>query len=187
MKPATLALAATLSAITCQAGAADATSPIDYTQRNGALTPAPTPGAEKKKPAINSSVQEKRVEKPAVEKKISPLRDRQAAVEVTEAKPKQVREKDSHRPEVIEQEKSRFNHQTAAIATGSDTTKPPMVARYQDSLTAATATNMARFPAMDRGATAKINRFVFRKNPPEASPVASGVVVPAAGGSSLQK
>jgi hypothetical protein len=44
MKPATLALAATLSAITCQAGAADATSPIDYTQRNGALTPAPTPG-----------------------------------------------------------------------------------------------------------------------------------------------
>jgi hypothetical protein len=62
------------------------------------------------------------------------------------------------------------------------------VAKYQDGLTSASATNMARFPAVDRATGAKINRFVFRKNPDEVSAVTGGAeVTPAAGGSVIRK
>jgi hypothetical protein len=167
---------------------ADATTPVDYTQRNSPYSPAGTVAPEKQTPATNEAVQEKRVEKTIVEKQTSSLADRRAPLEVKETRDKQVREKDSHRPEKIETPTSKFNHQQAAISTGADTTKPPTVAKYQDGLTAASATNMARFPAVDRATGAKINRFVFRKNPDETRAVTNGAeVTPAAGGSVIRK
>ena len=52
----------------------------------------------------------------------------------------------------------------------------------------ASATNMARFPALGSATGAKINRFVFRKNPEDAKAATDGATVtPAAGGSVLQK
>ncbi len=168
--------------------AADATTPIDYTQRNSPYAPGGTVAAEKKTPAPNDAVQEKRVEKTIVEKQTAPLAGRRAPFELMEAKDKQVREKDSHRPEKIETPTSKFNHQQAAFSTGADTTKPPTVAKYQDGLTSASATNMARFPAVDRATGAKINRFVFRKYPDEVNAVTGGAeVTPAAGGSVIRK
>jgi hypothetical protein len=165
--------------------AADATSPVDYTQRNAPF--APVAGAtvvpEKQTPATNPSVQDKRFEQTTLEKKTAPQAERRAGVEVKEEREKQVWEKKSHRPETREQPTSAFNHRPAAIATSTDTSKPPLVARYQDSLAAASVTNMARFPALDRATTAKINRFVFRKNPPDASATAAGKTVIPAGGS----
>lgn len=188
MKPSMLAVIATLGMGVGAARAADATTPVDYTQRNGPFAPAEGLTPQKQKPATNEIVQEKRVEKTTLDKQKSSLRERQAPIDVRETRAKEVREKDSRRPEVREQPTSDFNHRPAAISTASDTTKPPTVARYQDSLTAASATNMARFPAVDRATTAKINRFVFRKNPPESTDVVKGrPVTPAAGGSVLQK
>ncbi|MGH7947478.1 MAG: hypothetical protein ACREH8_20410 [Opitutaceae bacterium] len=188
MKPSLLAIIATLGACAGSAGAADATTPIDYTRRNAPLAPADRVTPEKQKPVANGSMQEKRVEKITLEKQKSPLQERAAAVDVKEAGPKNVREKESHRPEVVEHPMSAFNHRPSAISTGAERSKPPTVAKFQDSLTAASATNMARYPAVDRATTAKINRFVFRKNPPDPKAAMNGAaVVPAAGGSGVKK
>jgi hypothetical protein len=170
--------------------AADATSPVDATERNTTYAPTATVTPEKQTPASNPNtrVQDRRFQTTTVERQTSPLDGQRAAIEMREARDKNVREKDSHRPERTEQPMSAFNHRPAAISTGTDTTKPPTVAKYQDSLTAASASNMARFPALDRATSAKINRFVFRKNPAEAEGALEGTTVtPAAGGSAVRK
>lgn len=170
--------------------AADATSPVDYSQRNTPFAPGADAAVipDKKTPTVNSRVQDKRVDKTTIDKKVAPQADQRAGIEVKETREKNVQAKDSHRPEAREYQQSAFNHRPAAITTAGDTTKPPTVAKYQDSLTAASASNMARFPALDRATSAKINRFVFRKNPPDPSlPTEGKTVTPAAGGATLTK
>lgn len=189
MKTSGLAVILILGAGTWSGRAADATSPIDYTQRNTPYAPGGSVAPQKQSPASNRAVQQdKRVEKPEIEKSLAPVGERRAGIGVTETREKPVREKDSRRPDVVEHKASAYDHKTASVSTGANTTSPPMVARYNDSMTAASATNMARFPAVERATTAKINRFVFRKNPAEPGAVTEGSrVVPAAGGSPLQK
>jgi hypothetical protein len=189
MKTSGLAVALILGAGALNGRAADATSPIDYTQRNTPYAPGGSVAPQKQSPASNRAVQQdKRVEKSEFEKTTAPLGERRSGIDVTETREKPVREKDSRRPEVVERKASAYDHKTASVSTGGNTTQPPMVAKYNDSMTAASATNMARFPAVERGTTAKINRFVFRKNPTEPAAVTEGSrVVPAAGGSPLQK
>ena len=128
------------------------------------------------------------MEKTTIEKKPAAVGDRRSPIDVQETREKFVREKDSHRPEPAERAMSQFNHRESAIATATTTSKPSIVAKYQDSLTAASASNMARFPALDRATTAKINRFVFRKNAPD-SPSLTGdaSVTPAGGAVKIQK
>ena len=168
--------------------AADAISPVDYTQRNAPFAPAATVTPDKKKPPIEGAVQDKRVDKTVLDRKPATVGDRRAAVDVQEARDKQVREKESHRPEVREQPVSAFNHREARVSTRADSKKPTLVTKYQDSLEAASATNMARFPALDRATGAKINRFVFRKNGADPAANTSGAAVtPAGGGSPVQK
>jgi hypothetical protein len=183
-------------AFAVSARAADATSPIDFTQRNESLTPATAVTTPKKdSPQKNDSVQQKRVDKPMVDKQTAPLSDRRAAITLQEAREKSVREKESRRPETLEQPTSAFNHKQAAISTNADTAKPPIVAKYQDRMTTATpwgpgaATgNTAKFSATDTAAAAKINRFVFRKNPHDTSAATDGAAVtPAAGGATIKK
>ena len=189
MKPAGLVVI--FAAITCvsTAGAADATTPIDYTQRNTPFAPAGSVAPEKQNPADKTApVQDKRFEKTTVDKKTAPLGERRAAIDMSETREKNVREKDSRRPEKIEQPESAYNHRQSSISTNDDTKKPPTVVKYQESLTAASASNMARFPAIDKATSAKINRFVFRKNPTEADAMsATGKVVPAAGPAAVLK
>lgn len=168
------------------ASAADATRPIDYTQRNAPFVPSGTVAPQKQAPEKNAALQEKRVEKNVREKETSPLGERRAPVDVTEGREKKVREKDVRQPDVIDHKTSAYNHRPAAISTQGDTKKPPTVAKYQDSLGAASATNMARFPALDQSTAARINRFVFRKNPPDVAAVTTEHrTTPAAGGSPL--
>lgn len=187
MKPSALLLVGMFGCV-CSAWAADATSTIDYRDRNGTFAPSPSVAPQKQTPATNAAVQEKRVEKTTVEKQMAPMADRRAGVDVKETREKSVREKDSRRPQTIEQPTSAFNHRTAAMSTSADTTKPPIVSKYQDGLIAASASNMARFPAMDGATTAKINRFVFRKNAAEpAAGVNGSPVTPAAGGAVVGK
>ena len=184
MKPSALAALALGILGAVRGSAADATRPVDYTQRNGSFAPAAgtavTP--EKQAPVTNSRVQDKRVDQPLLEKTPAPQGERRAGIDVQETRDKRVHDKDSQRPAGQEQPTSAFNQRRAAIATSTDTTKPPTVAKYQDSLTAASASNMARFPALKRATTAKINRFVFRRNPPETASAAEGKPVTPAGG-----
>jgi len=178
-------------ALMSAARAADATTPVDFRERNEPFAPgASVTAPAKQTPQTNDTLQQKRVDKATVDKKPAPVAGRRAALPIEETRAKAVREKDSHRPEKIEQPTSAFNHRTAEISTGGNTAKPAMVAKYQESLAAATpwgpaaATgNKPNFSATDAAATAKINRFVFRKNPAEPSAITEGApVTPAAGG-----
>jgi len=168
--------------------AADAIQPIDYSQRDTIFAPAATITPGTKTPQVDSAVQDKRVETATFDKKSSPLSDRRAAIDVQEAREKNIREIDSHRPELREQTMSTLNHRESSIVTGGDSKKPELVSKYQDSLTSASTSNMARFPATDRATAGKINRFVFRKNAPDSATALGGAAVtPAAGGSAVQK
>ena len=129
------------------------------------------------------------MDKTVVDKQSAAIGDRRAAIDLKETRDKNIRDKDSHRPETVDRTMSALNHREATISTADESTmKPQMVVKYQDSLTSASATNMARFPALDRATGAKINRFVFRKNAPEtADALARAAVTPAAGGAPVQK
>ena len=167
---------------------ADATTPVDYTQRNSPYAPGATVHPPTIAPEKAEAVQEKRVDKKTVEKKPAAVGEKLAAIDVLETQPKNVREKDSRRPQTIEPPKSDFDHREAAITTAADTRKPPLVSKYQDGLTSASATNMARFPALDKATKVKINRFVFRKNGTDAGAgVDPASATPVAGGSPVLK
>lgn len=171
------------------ARAADATTPVDYTQRNSPYAPAASVTPDKKTPETNTTVQEKRVDKTTVEKKPAAVGDKRAAVDVKEMKEKNVREKDSHKPEKIDQPMSSLDHREAPMSTANDTRKPPMVSKYQDGLTASNSIKTGKLPAMDHATGAKINRFVFRKNEPDNAAAALGgaPVTPAAGDAPVLK
>ena len=168
---------------------ADATSPIDYTQRNSPYAPdAAKVAPGKQVPQGNAAIQDKRVPATTVEKQIAPLADDRTGIEVKETREKNVREKKSHRPEANTQPTSAFNHKSAAITTAGDTTKPPMVAKYQDSLSAANLVKTGKLSALESATTAKMNRFVFRKNPPDPLLGPGGATVtPAGGGAAVKK
>lgn len=190
MKPPTFIVLACALAGPATVGAADATSPVDATQRNPRFVPGEPVVPEKQAPADRSvsQIQDRRFETTVRERAVAPQSGQRAAIDVQETREKNIRDKDSHRPEAVEQPRSQFNQRLAPIATGTDPTKPPTVTRYQESLTAASAANMARFPALDGATSARINRFVFRKNPPDSGAAMEDArVTPAAGGSAVRK
>lgn len=190
MRSSTLVFLVIICAGALAAHAADATSPVDATQRSAPYAPAATVVPGKQAPADNTNqrVQGQRIEPPVVDRQTSPLTDQRAAIDIAERREKNVREKESHRPEAAEQPLSAYNHRESRYATSTPATKPPTVAKYQDSIAAASASNMARFPALEGATAAKINRFVFRKNAAESPGVTNGAAItPAAGGSPIQK
>lgn len=160
--------------------AGDATTPVDYAQRNAAFAPGATVAPDRQTPQVDEAVQDKRFEKNVVDKQPAAVGDRRAPVDVQETREKNVLGKNSHRPDAIEQPKSALDHREATMATATNTLKPPLVTKYQDSLTAASTSNLARFSAMGGATTAKINRFVFRKN--ASDPITGNAPVTTAGG-----
>ncbi len=163
--------------------AADATSPVDPARRNEAFAPGGTVTPARRTPTdeANDSLQARRFGTEVVPRKESPLDGRRSPLDVQEARPKEVQDKVSTRPQAPQPRRSALDHRPAEIATSQQVT-PPKVARFQESLDAASAANMARFPALDQATTVKLNRFVFRKNPPEAGGALPGAPVTPAGG-----
>jgi hypothetical protein len=161
---------------------------VDYTQRNAPFAPGAGVKPEAASPAVNEAVQTRRVETDRVEKKPAAVGARRAPIEVREARDKSVHPKKSRRAEASPQPMSPLNQRTAPVSTSSAAKKPPLVSRYQDSLAAASAANMARFPAADAATTGRINRFVFKKNAPDpgGGPVGAPVT-PAGGGSAIHE
>jgi hypothetical protein len=170
--------------------AADATTPVDYTQRNSPYAPSATVSPDKKTPETNTTVQDKRVDKTTVNKKPATVGERRAPIDLKETKDKTVRDKDSHRPEKIEEPMSGLNHRDAPMSTSENTKQLQMVTKYQESLNASSAIKTSRTPALSRTTETKVNRFVFRKNAPDTTSGAAlegTSVTPAAGGAPVLK
>ena len=164
---------------------ADATSPVNPAQRNAPFAPAPGLAPDRQAPSgsVNTQVQESRVVPPVVERKDSSLGARRAPVSTGETREKEMIGKEVRAPETLPRPMSAFDHQSSARSTKEETIRPPTVKRYQDSLDAASASNVARFSALGGATTAKINRFVFRKNSGEPDrALADAPLTPAAGG-----
>ena len=169
-------------------GAEAASSSVDYERRNTRFEAAAPAVADVQAPAINSTLQERRVSTRTVRPAADPAAADRTAIDVTEAREKTVREKEVRAPEVIRFPRADVSPPAVEWrAPSGRTVKPPLVSKYQDSLVAASAANWARFPVRERGTQAKINRFVFRKNAGEPAANSSPKIVPAAGGSAVQK
>jgi len=166
------------------AHAADAAA-VDAAARNEAFAPAAGVTPAKSQPAVNAPVQDRRFEAPTIDKASAAIGDRRAAIDVHEARDKTIRDKQSQKPAAVTEPTSDLSRRLAPISTGGNTVKPPLVSKFQDGLTAASASNMARFPAAGRATTAKVNRFVFRRSngePAVAAPDGRPAVVTPAGG-----
>lgn len=169
---------------------ADATTPIDYTQRNAPYAPgAKDVDADTRKPEINEAAQKKRVTPGTIEKKPAAVGERRAPIDINEARDKTVIDKDTRKPEKREQPRSLRDGQLSRYSTTDDPRKPTAntVSKYQEALTAGNGVEIGKLPAGSKVTTTKINRFVFRKNGGELTESAArGAVTPAAGGSTLK-
>ena len=156
---------------------------VEYSERNTPFAPASTVTPAKRAPELNRTVQDHRVNPTVVAPESTPAADRLAATAVTETRDKSLLTPDSRRPESAPVERSAFDQRRSRFQTATDTKQPPLVERYRTSISADTLSHQGRLAAADVGTTARVNRFVFRKNPSESSSVAgSSPVIPAAGG-----
>jgi hypothetical protein len=129
-------------------------------------TPAPiTPGP--RSPEVNPAFREREIEKPVIPAAPSHPADRPAALDTVDPRALPVQEKNVREREVSPLTGRAIERRFAPISTADDRRPNPVVARFQDSLRIASEANMSRFPAIGRATTAKINRFVFRKNAPD--------------------
>jgi hypothetical protein len=136
---------------------------------------------------VNSSLQKKRPSFPTLEKAPAAVGERRATVDVAETHPKKILTPDRQQlqPASRSPDLSPLNHQPARISTADDSRKPALVAKYQERLAAANAVSIGRTPALDRGGAGRLNRFVFRHNPPAPlpSPSTAAPIDPAPAGS----
>ena len=187
MMPSGSVVLASMCVIFSGSHAANATRPIDYTERNATFAPDATLNPTTRAPVIANEIQRKRVDPPMVDQATVPAGESSAPLDVVESRDKLVQPKVTLSPEKTAPELSALGKKRSGI-TVANTMNPPLVAKYQDSLVAASAANTAHFAALDRRTTATINRFVFRKNGSDPSGSAIGApVVPAAGGSVTRK
>jgi len=146
---------------------------VDYGQRHEAFAPAVGITSEKRRPEANSAVQDRRVT-PSVSTPASGVTGlRGAPINVGETREKLLIAPTSNRPEVTAPRVlSPQNHREFQAQPGTAHRKPQMVARYQEAMTSANATQQTRTAALEAGTTARVNRFVFRRNvaaPPDAT------------------
>lgn len=149
--------------------AADATQPVDYTQRNAPFAASATVSPDITTPAVDAAVQARRVAPPVVSLPTSAFGDRRSTIGTEPAQEKKLLDKNSSRPVVLGQSMSAFDHRVASLPSGPGVQTPGLVARYQESLSAASAVNLARFPAGATVTKTKLNRFIFRKNAPDTA------------------
>jgi hypothetical protein len=160
--------------------AADAAK-VDYTERNAQFAPAAGINPEKRAPETNATLQDRRIAPAVTAPTTAAVGSRRAAIDLTETREENRLTPDSRRPEAEAPERSRFDHRESRFQPDPAHAGPKMVERYQAALTTANATNQARSPALGAGTTARVNRFVFRRN--SAAPASPATdVVSAAGG-----
>lgn len=165
MRLSSVATFASVCGLTAAGFAANATAPLDVRQRHDAIVPGAPVQPAIRQPASNAAVQDQRVTPPRVSfpAASTPGAERAhlpGAVNAAE----QRRAVETQRPSAIERVTSPIDKKPAELTRSPNTVRPELVTRYQESLTAASAANMARFPAAGQVTRTKINRFVFRRN-----------------------
>jgi len=157
--------------------AADAAK-VDYTRRNESFAPVAGVPAEKRPPETNRELQDRRVAPSVTNPAGSFPGDRRSAIDVAESRGKRVLAPETQKPVVRAPGLSPFDHRESRFKTTDSAGKPKLVTRYQDAINAANATTQKRSPALGADTTARVNRFVFRRN--GATPAATTGAVPAA-------
>lgn len=162
---------------------ANPTAPIDVTQRNADFAPAASILPGKRTPEVDRDLQDRRVGAPTLDLPRAEAPSR-ASIDVAETRAKTVRENPRNLLAPLPPATSPANRRAEALSTSNEVIKPPRVARFQEGLAAAREASRARYPALQGATTAKLNRFVFRKNAPDVAPLsAAAVAAPAGGGS----
>jgi len=149
---------------------ADVTAPIDYTRRNEAFAPAPSVVPDIRRPVESSTLEDDPRSFPVSSPSPGPLEDRRAPIAITETRPKSVARPEPLRPDASAPTMSALDHRRAPISPGTQAVKPPLVEKYQATLSPRGAIRVVRLPALAPDATAAIDRFVFRHNQPVPSP-----------------
>ncbi len=149
--------------------------PVDARASEARLPTAIRPASAVQSPSDRRTLENRRLDQTTTAPVAENVRERTAPLAVHEAQPKTVRENIVQHPSSLPQPRSAFDGRNASIATADTLARPPLVKKYQDSLAAASAANMSRFPAADSKTVGRINRFVFRKNGPSAASPGSDV------------
>lgn len=176
--PGALVLAALGLASSSPSRAADPAK-VEYSERNTPFAPASTVTPAKRAPAINRTVQDQRINPTVNPPESAPAADRLATTAVTETRDKSLITTDSRRPESAPVERNAFDQRRARVQTATDTKQPQLVERYRTSISAETMSHQGRLAAADIGTTARVNRFVFRRN--TATPQGTAASTPAGG------
>lgn len=177
--PGALVLAALGIASSSPSRAADPAK-VEYSERNTPFAPASTVAPAKQAPELNRSVQDSRVRPAVTAPDSAPAADRRASTPVAEARTKTLVTPDSHRPETVPVERNAYDQRRSRFQTATDTKQPQLVERYRTNIAAETMSHQGRLSAGDVGTTARVNRFVFRRNQ-SASPQGTSAAVPAGG------
>lgn len=143
------------------------------------FAPASTVTPAKRAPEINRTVQDHRINPTVTAPESAPAADRLAATVVTETRDKSLITPDSRRPESAPVERNAFDQRRSRYQTATDTKQPQLVERYRTSISADTMSHQGRLAAADVGTTARVNRFVFRRN--LATPQGTAASTPAGG------
>jgi hypothetical protein len=151
---------------------------VDYTQRNESFAPAAGVRPEKRSPELNRTLQDRRVAPSVTNPAGSLPGEKRSAIDLAESREKRVLTHENQRPTVRTPELSPFDHRESRFKTVDSAEKPKLVTRYQDAISAANATTQKRSPVLGADTTARVNRFVFRRN--VATPAATTGAVPVA-------
>ncbi|MBC7366384.1 MAG: hypothetical protein H7343_06150 [Undibacterium sp.] len=182
--PGALLLAALGLASSSSVHAADPAK-VDYSERNTPYAPVPSVSPDKRAPELNTTLQNRRIAPAVLDRPIAAVGSRQAAIDITETKAKNLVTPDARRPEARTLEMNAFDHRESRFQPDAAHDGPKLAARYQSALTSARSTNVTSAPAVGAGTTARVNRFVFHRN--TATPLGTTSAVTPAGGSTVAR
>lgn len=180
--PGALLLAALGLASSSSVHAADPAK-VDYSERNTPYAPAASVSPAKRAPELNDSLQNRRVAPAVLAQPTAAIGSRQAPIDLAETNVKTLLTPASRRPETRPLELNAFDHRESRFQPDTAHADAKLATRYQNALTSARATNLTGSPAAGAGTTARVNRFVFRRN--TATPLGTTSAGSAAGGTSV--
>ncbi len=152
---------------------------VDYSERNTSYAPTASVSPVTSVPHRNDSLQSRRITPAILAQPTSAVASRQAAIDLTETSEKNLITPASRRPESRAVEMSAFDHRESRFQPTTAPAAPKLATRYQNALTSARATHAVGSSATGSDTTARVNRFVFRRN--TATPLGTTTAVSAAG------
>ena len=151
---------------------AGASNPAVAAERNETFDAGPTIRPEVRAKTQAESLQNRRVDYPALPQTPAPTADRRAPLNVGETRPKSVLPADVRPPAVRTPQLNTLSHRVSGLDPKDRLTSPPLVSKYQDSLRAAASLRPGRSPVIEKpGWFARLNRFFFNGIAPRPPPL----------------